>query len=150
MAGSTIKTWKTRFRGKISIAILISLHGDFKDKVRMIAPSLGAFGILFALLGLAGNFIFYLIIMGVTGLFLPLLITSETVCVQEQAKEEVLGRVFSILQVVSVSAMPIGIMLFGPLADVISVESILIVTGVLLGLVAIWYGRSSKKVGISY
>ena len=79
MAGSTIKTWKTRFRGKISIAILISLHGDFKDKVRMIALSLGAFGILFALLGLAGNFIFYLIIMGVTGLFLPLLITSETV-----------------------------------------------------------------------
>ena len=116
----------------------------------MIALSLGAFGILFALLGLAGNFIFYLIIMGVTGLFLPLLITSETVFVQEQAKEEVLGRVFSILQVVSVSAMPIGIMLFGPLEDVISVESILIVTGVLIGLVAIWYGRSSKKVGISY
>ena len=136
--------------GSLVGGILISLHGDFKDKVRMIALSLGAFGILFALLGLAGNFIFYLIIMGVTGLFLPLLITSETVFVQEQAKEEVVGRVFSILQVVSVSAMPIGIMLFGPLADVISVESILIVTGVLLGLVAIWYGRSSKKVGISY
>ena len=41
--------------------------------------------------------------------------------------------------------MPIGIMLFGPLADAVSVESILIVTGILLVLVAVWYDRSSKK-----
>jgi DHA3 family macrolide efflux protein-like MFS transporter len=42
--------------------------------------------------------------------------------------------------------MPIGIMLFGPLADAVSVESILILTGILLVLVAVWYERSSKRV----
>lgn len=132
--------------GSLVGGILISLHGDFKDKVRMIALSLGAFGILFALLGLAPNFVLYLCIMGTAGLFLPLLITSETVFVQEQTREDMLGRVFSILQIVSVSAMPIGIMLFGPLADAVSVESILILTGILLVLVAVWYERSSKRV----
>ncbi|WP_223376831.1 hypothetical protein [Schnuerera sp. xch1] len=34
-----------------------------------------------------------------------------------------------------VSAMPVAILLFGPLADVVSVETILIVSGVLLALV---------------
>lgn len=136
--------------GSLVGGILISLHGDFKDKVRMIALSLGAFGLLFAMLGLAGNFVLYLCIMGTAGLFLPLLITSETVFVQEQTREDMLGRVFSILQIVSVSAMPIGIMLFGPLADAVSVESILIVTGILLVLVAVWHERSSKKALISH
>ena len=136
--------------GSLVGGILISLHGDFKDKVRMIALSLVAFGILFALLGIAPSFVLYLCIMGTAGLFLPLLITSETVFVQEQTREDMLGRVFSILQIVSVSAMPIGIMLFGPLADAVSVESILIVTGILLVMVAVWYERSSKKALISH
>ena len=40
--------------------------------------------------------------------------------------------------------MPVAILLFGPLADVVSVESILLVTGVLLVLVGILYGRTAS------
>ena len=43
-----------------------------------------------------------------------------------------LGRVFSIVQIISASAMPVAILFFGPLADVVSVEAILIVSGALL------------------
>ena len=40
--------------------------------------------------------------------------------------------------------MPVAILLFGPLADVVSVESILLVTGVLLALVGVLYARIGK------
>ncbi len=55
-----------------------------------------------------------------------------------------LGRVFSIVQIISVSAMPVAILIIGPLADVISVEVILIVSGVRLALVGILYQRNNK------
>ena len=61
--------------GSIIGGIFVSLYGDFKNKVRAIAISIGAFGITFALMGVAGNFIVYLIIMGVAGLFLPVIAT---------------------------------------------------------------------------
>jgi DHA3 family macrolide efflux protein-like MFS transporter len=50
-----------------------------------------------------------------------------------------LGRVFSIVQIISASAMPIAILFFGPLADIVSVEAILIVSGALLVLLGVLY-----------
>jgi len=46
--------------------------------------------------------------------------------------------------------MPIGIMPFGPLAEIVSVEAILIISEMLLVTVAVWYARSSKKVQVSH
>ena len=66
--------------------------------------------------------------------------TAQTVHIQEITEQTVLGRVFSIVQIISASAMPIAIIFFGPLADVVSVESILLVTGVMLAIVGILYG----------
>ena len=56
-----------------------------------------------------------------------------------------LGRVFSIVQLISASAMPVAILLFGPLADVVSVESILLVTGILLAVVGAVYGYICRR-----
>jgi DHA3 family macrolide efflux protein-like MFS transporter len=41
--------------------------------------------------------------------------------------------------------MPLAILLFGPMADVISVELILIISGVLLIMVGYFYHLSSRK-----
>ena len=57
-----------------------------------------------------------------------------------------MGRVFSIVQIIAASAMPIAILFFGPLADVISVETILIVSGVLLALVGVVYARTQRNI----
>jgi DHA3 family macrolide efflux protein-like MFS transporter len=54
-----------------------------------------------------------------------------------------MGRVFSIVQIIIGSATPVAILVFGPLADVVSVESILIVSGILLALVGVLYQRSN-------
>ena len=47
--------------------VFVSLKGDFKDKILTAAICLVAFGVTFALLGIAGNFMVYLIIMGIAG-----------------------------------------------------------------------------------
>ena len=134
--------------GSIVGGVFVSLHGDFKDKIRTIALCLVAFGVTFGLLGIAGNFAVYLIIMGAAGFFMPIIATSQTVFIQEITQPTMLGRVFSIVQLISAGATPIAILLFGPLADVVSVESILIVSGILLALVGVLYYHSNKNISI--
>ncbi len=134
--------------GSMIGGLYVSLHGDFKDKIRTIAICLVAFGVTFGLLGIAGNFTIYLAIMGISGFFMPIIATAETVFIQEITEPTMLGRVFSIVQIISASAIPIAILFFGPLADTVSVESILIVSGVLLAFVGVLYQRSNKKMSI--
>ncbi|NLK96852.1 MAG: MFS transporter [Epulopiscium sp.] len=131
--------------GSMIGGVYVSMHGEFKDKIRTIALCLVAFGVTFALLGMAGNFILYLLIMGIGGFFMPIIATAETVFIQENTQPTMMGRVFSIVQIISASAMPVAILFFGPLADIVSVESILIISGILLALVGILYQYSQKN-----
>ena len=118
--------------GSIAGGVFVSLRGAFRNKARVIAVCIVAYGVLFGLLGVAGQFWLYLALMGAAGFFIPLLVTAQTVLVQENTAPEMQGRVFSIGQIISHSAMPLAILLFGPLADAISVQSIMVVTGVML------------------
>lgn len=130
--------------GSLIGGVFVSLYGDFKDKVSTIAICLVAFGISFALLGVTRSFILYLLIMGCSGFFMPIIATAETVLIQEITEPAMLGRVFSIVHIIAASAMPVAILFFGPLADVVSVEIILCISGIFLALVGIIYQRSSK------
>lgn len=125
--------------------VFVSLYGDFKDKPRALAVCLAAFGLNFALMGLAWNFPLYLVFVAAAGFFMPIFTTVETVFIQQTTAPEVLGRVFSIVQIISAGAMPVAILLFGPLADVVSVESLLLVTGGLMALTARQYFRASRS-----
>jgi len=131
--------------GTLIGGVFVSLHGDFKDKVSTIAKGLMAHGISFVFMGLATNFFFYLTAMGISGFFMPIVATSETVLIQEITQPDMMGRVFSIVHIISASSMPVAILIFGPLADVIAVETILSVSGVMLIFVAIAYQRSNKR-----
>ncbi|MGH0054344.1 MAG: MFS transporter, partial [Sphaerochaetaceae bacterium] len=94
----------------------------------------------FALLGVVHTFFMYLIILGLGGIFVPVLNAAEIVMIQEMVDENKMGRVFSIVQLLSGSAIPLGILLFGPLSDKVSVELLLIVSGILLACVGAVYG----------
>lgn len=135
--------------GSMIGGVFVSMHGEFKDKIRTIAICLVAFGITFALLGMAGNFILYLIIMGIAGFFMPVIATAETVFIQENTQPSMMGRVFSIVQIISASAMPVAILFFGPLADIVSVELILIISGIFLAVVGVLYHYSQKNIKTS-
>ncbi|NLT94206.1 MAG: MFS transporter [Clostridia bacterium] len=135
--------------GSLVGGFFVSLKGEFKDKILTAAICLVAFGVTFALLGIAGNFTLYLLIMGISGFFMPLIATSQTVLIQEIVEPTIMGRVFSLVQIVAGSAMPVAILLFGPLADMVSIGSILLVTGVMLVAVGIWYRLAAKGAGLT-
>lgn len=125
--------------------IAVSLYGNIKNKILTIALCLVAFGISFTLLGLAGSFVLYLLVMGISGFFMPIIATAETVFIQEITAPQMMGRVFSIIQIITSAAMPLAILLFGPLADVVPVETLLIISGILLALVGLIYQLSNRN-----
>ncbi|WP_031514056.1 MFS transporter [Desulfofalx alkaliphila] len=131
--------------GTLIGGVFVSVKGEFKDKIRTLALGLMAFGILFALLGLAGNFAFYLMVMGTAGFFMPTVATVLTVMIQERVEAAMMGRVFSLVHIVTGSAMPVAILFFGPLADMVPISYILLVSGVLLALTGVLYQRMGKK-----
>ncbi|NLM21071.1 MAG: MFS transporter [Peptococcaceae bacterium] len=135
--------------GSLLGGVFLSLRGQFKDKIRTVAICLVGFGVTFALLGLAGNFVVYLLIMGTAGFFMPIIATAQTVLIQENVEPTKMGRVFSLVQIVTGSAMPIAILFFGPLADVIPIGLILLASGLLLAITGILYQITSKRAGLN-
>lgn len=76
-------------------------------------------------------FVIYLIIMGLMGVVMPLFNTPSIVILQETVKPDMYGRVFSIVNIIGSGIMPLSMILFGPLSDIISIEIILIIAGIL-------------------
>lgn len=134
--------------GSLIGGVYISLRGQFKDKILTAAICLVAFGITFAILGIVDNFVIYLLIMGIGGVFMPVIATAQTVLIQENVETAMMGRVFSLVQIVTGSAMPVAILFFGPLADIVSIGSILLVTGILLAVAGVGYQLTAKHMGI--
>jgi DHA3 family macrolide efflux protein-like MFS transporter len=72
--------------------------------------------------------------MGLFGVGMPFFNTPATVIIQEHVEEDFLGRVFGVMTMIFTSVMPLDMLLFGPLAERIRIEGILIATGALQGL----------------
>ena len=61
---------------------------------------------------------------------MPMFNTPSTVLLQEKVEGEFLGRVFSVLSMISSIMMPLGMLVFGPMADYVAIEKMLIGTGI--------------------
>ncbi|SDI10003.1 MFS transporter [Desulfosporosinus hippei] len=112
--------------------IIMASWGGFKNKVHtMTLASLGI-GVCTFALGMIPVFWIYLIFMGLVGIAMPVFNTPSTVLLQEKVEADFLGRVFGVLGMISSSMMPLGMLLFGPLSDIIMIEWLLIGTGLLM------------------
>lgn len=81
------------------------------------------------MLAAAGRFAVYLALMAVFGIILTIVQTSGTTFLQENTKEDMLGRVFGLYGSIYSLALPLGMAVFGPLADHISLKTLMIVSG---------------------
>ena len=104
--------------GMLLGGILIATWGGLKNKVVMIIASSVLFGALTLALGLSTNVWVFFAFMFLVGLAVPFFSTPATTLLQERVEVEFQGRVFGFVGVVMATAMPIGMVLFGPLADV--------------------------------
>lgn len=95
----------------------------------IIAVSVG-FGLLSIGMALSPNLIVFCIMFFIIGITVPAFFTSAMTMLQETVEQERQGRVFGFVGIVISVAMPLGMSVLGPLADIVPVESLMIATGV--------------------
>lgn len=111
--------------------IIMASWGGFKNKIRTITLSGIIMGCCSVALGVIPSFWIYISFMGLFGIVMPIFNTPAIVLMQEKVSGDFLGRVFSVLSMISSIMMPFGMLVFGPIADHIKIEWLLIGTGIL-------------------
>lgn len=114
--------------------IVMASWGGFDNKIHTMTLASLIFGASTFALGIIPVFWIYLVFMGIIGIAIPLFNTPSTVLLQEKVEEDYLGRVFGVLAMISTSMMPLGMLVFGPMSDIIKIEWLLMGTGILLFL----------------
>ena len=100
-----------------------------RSRMGLIMFSTYVFGALTVGMGLTGNLWVFYGLMFLLGLSVPLFSTPFMTMIQETVEPAKHGRVFSYVSIVMALATPVGMSVFGPLADTVSVQSLLIVGG---------------------
>ena len=124
------------FLGMLAGGLLISTWGGFKRQTKTFLVGIMSFGLLAILMGLVNNFYVYLALMAVYGIALTMVQTASTTLLQESSTPEMVGRVFGLFGAAYSSFLPIGMVVFGLLADRISMLLLMVVSGGLLILMA--------------
>lgn len=135
--------------GAVAGGILISVWGGFKNKAHTIIMACALFGLTGFLLGVVPDFWVYLGVMLMCGVTMPLFNTPSMTLLQSKIEPDKMGRVFSVMMMFSGLAMPLGMIVFGPLGDVVRIEWLLIASGMVIfvsGLALLW-ARSLIEIG---
>lgn len=112
--------------------LIIAAWGGFENRAHTMLLSLFAVALCTILLGLVPVFWIYLAVMGFVGISMSIFNTPFTVLLQQKVEPEYMGRVFGVLSMISSSIMPLAMFIFGPAADIIRIETLLVATGVLM------------------
>ncbi len=116
--------------------IVIATWGGFKNKIYTMTLSCLVSGMGTIALGIINIFWIYLGVMLLIGIFMPAFNTPSTVLLQEKVEPDFLGRVFGVMGMISSSMMPLGMLIFGPIADYVKIEWLLIGTGCAIFILA--------------
>lgn len=127
--------------GMLIGGLLISTWGGFANRVHTLILAVTIFGVFIIGMGVTPNFWLYLVWMTILGVALPMFNTVVTSLLQEKVDDAVMGRVFSVHTMISSSMMPLGLLIFGPVADVVSIEWVMVVTGALVLIQAVVMSR---------
>lgn len=124
----------------------IAAWGNTHHKISMIAWSTVVIGVCTIALGVVPVFWLYLSLMTVFGIAWPFFNTPAYTLLQEKVEENYLGRVFGVLEMISNSMMPVGMLVFGPMADVVKIEWLLMGTGLFIVILGIFLGQNKGLV----
>jgi len=135
--------------GMVLGGIVVAALFAKRSRIAMIIVSSLVFGGLSIGLGLSPSIWLFFGFMFLLGLSVPFFSTPSTTLLQETVEPERQGRVFGFLGIVMALAMPIGMVVFGPLADVVPIEVLLVAAGVLTFVVigaAVWLPAGRRAV----
>lgn len=123
--------------------LLIAGWGGFRSRMHTVLLAAALYGALMLCLGAAPTFWLYLAANLLIGVTMPCYNAPVTVLLQEQVEPGMHGRVFSLLQIATSCALPLGMVAFGPLADAAPVRALFVCAGlaVLAVVLAAFAGR---------
>lgn len=124
------------FGGMMLGGLLMSIGGGFKSRRLTLVAGVGMFGAMAIGMGVSRHFILYLVLMALYGIALTTVQTTITTMLQENSEASMQGRVFGLMSSLYSSCYPIGMALFGPLADTIPLQWIMVISGIALIMVA--------------
>jgi len=117
--------------GAIIGGVFIGWWGGFANRMTTVLMSALILGVLMFLLGLAPFWVFVALLF-VWGIFNPTYDTPFITLLQERVEPDMHGRIFGFLQIVIAASLPLGMILFGPLGDIVRVETLFLTSGVLI------------------
>lgn len=122
--------------GMLAGGILMSIWSGFKDKALTIFAALLIMAGAVLMLGFPKSFELYLVVLVIMCGMIAVFNTVAITIIQTYVDSQYIGRVFGVITMFSSSLMPLGMLVFGPLADVIAIEYIMIICGIVIVIVA--------------
>jgi len=132
--------------GMILGGVILAAWGGFQNKIHTMTLSCLVIGFCTFALGVVPDFWIYLFMMWLIGVALPFFNTPSMVLLQEKVEEDYLGRVFGVFTMIFSSMMPLGMLVFGPISDMVKIEWLLMGTGLLLFIQAFYLVGSKALV----
>ncbi len=128
--------------GMIIGGVAMAAWGGFRNRMHTMTLAGFVFGASTLALGVVPVFWVYLGFMALTGIAVAFMNTPATVLLQEKVEGDYLGRIFGVFSMISTSMMPLGMLVFGPIADFVRIEWMLIGTGVLLLVLVLFLSKN--------
>lgn len=123
--------------GMVIGGLLITAWGGFTKRINTTILAGAFYGVLMIGLGKAPIFLVYLFCNTLIGITSPCYNAPITATIQEKAASEMHGRIFSFMQIAASFALPMGMVLFGPLADIVRVQTLLVMSGTVVVVISI-------------
>lgn len=112
--------------------LIIGVFGGFKNRNKTFFLAILSYAIFSIILGLVTQAWQFFIFMFFTNFSIPIIQASAMTMLQEHVAPQMLGRVLSLPIIIYTGFIPLGMMIFGPMADVISINNLIIVAGIIL------------------
>ncbi len=125
--------------GMVLGGLLLGAWGGFKNRNKTLLFGLLCYGAFSIALGMSYTFWLFAAFLFLASFFIPIVMTATTTMLQERVPEEKQGRVFGLFGAMYSGFLPLGMALFGPLADVIEIQPMVLGCGgllLLLGLIS--------------
>lgn len=120
--------------GAVAGGILIAAWEGFRDRRHTVLLAAAFYGLMMIGMGISPYYLLFLCFNGFCGISMPCYNAPLTAYLQETVMTNFQGRIFSLLQIATAAALPLGTVLFGPLADLIPVQTILWINGIIVVL----------------
>lgn len=125
------------FVGMFLGGLLLGTWGGFKNRNKTLTLGIILYSVFAIALGLVTQYWLFVVIMFFISFSIPIIQTTTMTMLQEKVQIEMQGRIFSLLNAIFSGLMPLGMILFGVLADIVSINYLIIPAGAILFLIGI-------------